>query len=80
MIEKKMPWNLTKEGKENIVDCLEKKFANAQVDLDNKRSTSLRKNTIINIDEYELIILMWALDEYKRSRKNYAKSRGTRKK
>lgn len=58
---KKEPWNLSDEGKKNIIESLKRKLSIAGYHLE----CDERPNTIINIDSYEHTILCWALQEFK---------------
>ena len=61
---KKEPWNLSDEGKKNIIESLKRKLSIAGYHLE----CDERPNTIINIDCYEHTILCWALQEFKESK------------
>ena len=62
---KKEPWNLSDEGKKNIIESLKRKLSIAGYHLE----CDERPNTIINIDSYEHTILCWALQELKEKEK-----------
>ena len=59
MKEDLKPWDLSAEGIENVCKSLSNKLSAATIHFENGR-----KNTIINIDDYEHTILCWALSEY----------------
>ena len=56
--QKTEAWDLTEDGQENICrELLDKlKYASAMMES--------RPRTIINIDSYESVVLIWALREY----------------